>query len=50
MVGVPVVHLIATPFPAVWHTMEDTEANLHPATIANLCKILAAFMSEYLGL
>ncbi|XP_062995770.1 glutaminyl-peptide cyclotransferase-like protein [Elgaria multicarinata webbii] len=48
--GVPVLHLIATPFPKVWHTMKDTEANLHPPTVENLCKILAAFLAEYLWL
>nr|XP_056703557.1 glutaminyl-peptide cyclotransferase-like protein [Euleptes europaea] len=48
--GVPVLHLIATPFPESWHTMEDTEANLHRPTVENLCKILAAFVAEYLWL
>ncbi|CAM4691142.1 unnamed protein product [Caretta caretta] len=48
--GVPVLHLIATPFPWVWHMMEDTEQNLHPPTVENLCKILAAFLAEYLWL
>ncbi|KAL8219851.1 UNVERIFIED_CONTAM: hypothetical protein K2H54_034953 [Gekko kuhli] len=48
--GVPVLHLIATPFPVVWHTMEDTEAHLHRPTVENLCKILAAFVAEYLWL
>ncbi|EMP25217.1 Glutaminyl-peptide cyclotransferase-like protein, partial [Chelonia mydas] len=48
--GVPVLHLITTPFPWVWHTMEDTEQNLHPPAVENLCKILAAFLAEYLWL
>ncbi|CAM5173067.1 unnamed protein product, partial [Eretmochelys imbricata] len=48
--GVLVLHLIATPYPWVWHTMEDTEQNLHPPTVENLCKILAAFLAEYLWL
>ncbi|XP_069766001.1 glutaminyl-peptide cyclotransferase-like protein isoform X4 [Narcine bancroftii] len=48
--GVPILHLIATPFPWVWHTMEDTAENLHPPTIENLCKILSVFVVEYLGL
>ncbi|XP_077174600.1 glutaminyl-peptide cyclotransferase-like protein isoform X2 [Paroedura picta] len=48
--GVPVLHLIATPFPKFWHTMEDTEAHLHQPTVENFCKILAAFMAEYLWL
>ncbi|EAW57376.1 glutaminyl-peptide cyclotransferase like [Homo sapiens] len=48
--GVPVLHLISTPFPAVWHTPADTEVNLHPPTVHNLCRILAVFLAEYLGL
>ncbi|XP_013908122.1 PREDICTED: glutaminyl-peptide cyclotransferase-like protein [Thamnophis sirtalis] len=48
--GVPVLHLIATPFPRVWHTLEDTEANLDRPTVENLSKILATFLAEYLGL
>uniref|UniRef100_A0A2I3LDI9 glutaminyl-peptide cyclotransferase n=1 Tax=Papio anubis TaxID=9555 RepID=A0A2I3LDI9_PAPAN len=48
--GVPVLHLISTPFPAVWHTPADTEANLHPPTVHNLSRILAVFLAEYLGL
>ncbi|XP_024425287.2 glutaminyl-peptide cyclotransferase-like protein [Desmodus rotundus] len=48
--GVPVLHLISTPFPAVWHTPDDSEANLHPPTVHNLSRILAIFLAEYLGL
>ncbi|XP_004694263.1 PREDICTED: glutaminyl-peptide cyclotransferase-like protein [Condylura cristata] len=48
--GVPVLHLIATPFPSVWHTPQDSEANLHPPTVHNLSRILAVFLAEYLGL
>ncbi|XP_054252880.1 glutaminyl-peptide cyclotransferase [Indicator indicator] len=48
--GVPVLHLIPSPFPAVWHTMEDTEENLDKTTIDNLIKILQVFVLEYLNL
>lgn len=48
--GVPVLHLISTPFPSVWHTPEDSEANLHPPTVHNLSRILAVFLAEFLGL
>ncbi|XP_029426889.1 glutaminyl-peptide cyclotransferase-like protein [Rhinatrema bivittatum] len=48
--GVPVLHFISTPFPRVWHTMDDTEENLHPPTIENLCKIVTIFLAEYLQL
>nr|KAF6411497.1 glutaminyl-peptide cyclotransferase like [Rousettus aegyptiacus] len=48
--GVPVLHLISTPFPSVWHTPEDSETNLHPPTVHNLSRILIVFLAEYLGL
>ncbi|OCT67752.1 glutaminyl-peptide cyclotransferase-like protein [Xenopus laevis] len=44
--GVPVLHVISTPFPAVWHTHDDTEENLHRPTVINLCHILVTFLSE----
>ncbi|KAG9342138.1 hypothetical protein JZ751_017138 [Albula glossodonta] len=47
---VPILHVIATPFPSFWHTLEDTEENMHPPTVENLTKILAVFLAEYLGL
>ncbi|XP_061682403.1 glutaminyl-peptide cyclotransferase-like a [Syngnathoides biaculeatus] len=47
--GVPVLHVIATPFPNVWHTLDDSEENLHRPTVDNLTKILAVFLAEYLG-
>uniref|UniRef100_A0A8D0EW63 Glutaminyl-peptide cyclotransferase n=1 Tax=Strix occidentalis caurina TaxID=311401 RepID=A0A8D0EW63_STROC len=48
--GVPVLHLIPLPFPHVWHTLEDTEDNLHPPTVEDLGKILMAFVAEFLQL
>ncbi|KAJ7342069.1 hypothetical protein JRQ81_008627 [Phrynocephalus forsythii] len=48
--GVPVLHLIPSPFPRVWHTMEDTEENLDKPTVDNLNKILQVFVLEYLNL
>ncbi|XP_077467125.1 glutaminyl-peptide cyclotransferase-like a isoform X2 [Stigmatopora argus] len=48
--GVPVLHIISTPFPSVWHTLDDTEENMHRPTVENLTKILALFLSEYFGL
>ncbi|XP_059841644.1 glutaminyl-peptide cyclotransferase [Hypanus sabinus] len=47
--GVPILHMIPTPFPQLWHTMEDNEVNLDPATIENLNKILQLFVLEYLN-
>ncbi|KAJ8280767.1 hypothetical protein GJAV_G00058750 [Gymnothorax javanicus] len=48
--GVPVLHFITTPFPSFWHTLDDTEENMHPPTVENLTRILAVFLAEYLGL
>jgi hypothetical protein len=48
--GVPVLHLIASPFPEVWHTMDDNEENLDESTIDNLNKIIQVFVMEYLHL
>ncbi|XP_073417297.1 glutaminyl-peptide cyclotransferase-like protein [Dendrobates tinctorius] len=48
--GVPVLHIISTPFPAVWHTHDDTEENLHPPTITNFCRIFVTFLAETLAL
>ncbi|XP_077142536.1 glutaminyl-peptide cyclotransferase-like protein isoform X2 [Ranitomeya variabilis] len=47
--GVPVLHVISTPFPAVWHTHDDTEENLHPPTITNFCRIFVTFLAETLA-
>ncbi|XP_037316706.2 glutaminyl-peptide cyclotransferase-like a isoform X2 [Pungitius pungitius] len=47
--GVPVLHVIATPFPQFWHTLDDTEENVHRPTVVNLTKIMAVFLAEYLG-
>ncbi|XP_056624133.1 glutaminyl-peptide cyclotransferase [Triplophysa dalaica] len=46
--GVQVLHLISTPFPAVWHTFDDNEENLDRSSINNLNKILQVFVLEYL--
>ncbi|XP_062980365.1 glutaminyl-peptide cyclotransferase [Elgaria multicarinata webbii] len=48
--GVPILHLIPSPFPRVWHTMEDNEENLDKPTTENLNKILQVFVLEYLNL
>ncbi|XP_059728425.1 LOW QUALITY PROTEIN: glutaminyl-peptide cyclotransferase-like protein [Haemorhous mexicanus] len=48
--GVPVLHVIPTPFPRVWHTLGDTEDNLHPPTVQDLAKVLLLFVAEFLQL
>ncbi|KAG9465466.1 hypothetical protein GDO78_018320 [Eleutherodactylus coqui] len=48
--GVPVLHLIPSPFPYVWHTFEDNEENLDSSTVDNLSKIIHVFVLEYLNI
>lgn len=48
--GVPVLHVIPTPFPQFWHTLDDTEEKMHRPTVENLTRILAIFVAEYLSL
>lgn len=49
LLGVRILHLISTPFPAVWHTFDDNEENLDRTSISNLNKILQVFVLEYLN-
>lgn len=48
--GVPVVHLIATPFPPVWHTIRDDASALDLPTIKAWALIVRLTVAEYLGL
>ncbi|MEE6517825.1 hypothetical protein FKM82_028330, partial [Ascaphus truei] len=48
--GVPVLHLIPSPFPDVWHTFDDNEENLDSVTVDNINKILQVFVLEYLNI
>ncbi|XP_026467302.1 glutaminyl-peptide cyclotransferase-like [Ctenocephalides felis] len=47
---VPILHLIPTPFPPVWHTPADDKTALDMNTIENLNKLLRLFIAEYLHL
>ena len=46
--GVPVLHVIPSPFPDVWHTNADNKKALDYTTIDDLSKILRVFVAEYL--
>jgi hypothetical protein len=46
--GVPVLHLIAVPFPSGWHTLGDSAERLNAGTIANLLSVFRIFLAEYL--
>ncbi|KAI0477515.1 glutaminyl-peptide cyclotransferase [Xylariaceae sp. FL0804] len=48
--GVPVLHLIASPFPAVWHTMLDDGEHLDLPTVRDWARIVTAFAFEWLDM
>lgn len=48
--GVPILHLIPVPFPAVWHKMSDNKDALDLATCRRWVSILRVFTARYLGL
>jgi glutaminyl-peptide cyclotransferase len=48
--GVPILHIIPTPFPPTWHTMDDDVNHLDPDSIGDWAKIVSAFAAEWLEL
>ncbi|KAI0011474.1 glutaminyl-peptide cyclotransferase [Xylariaceae sp. FL0662B] len=48
--GVPVLHLITSPFPKVWHTMLDDGPHLDGATVRDWARIVTAFALEWLDM
>ncbi|KAK3309581.1 peptidase family M28-domain-containing protein [Chaetomium strumarium] len=48
--GVHVLHIIPTPFPPVWHTMDDDGAHLDVPTIRDWARIMTAFVAEWMDL
>ncbi|KAI3391361.1 hypothetical protein diail_7470 [Diaporthe ilicicola] len=48
--GVPILHLIPTPFPRVWHTMQDDGEHLDMPTVRDWAKITTAFALEWLDM
>ncbi|KAG8233079.1 hypothetical protein J437_LFUL013079 [Ladona fulva] len=46
--GVPILHIIPYPFPAVWHTEDDNLSAVHFDTVENLSKIMRVFVMSYL--
>ena len=47
---VPILHLIAVPFPDVWHKESDNASAVDYPTVEKLNKILRVFVAEYLEL
>ncbi|KAK3329371.1 peptidase family M28 [Apodospora peruviana] len=48
--GVPILHVIPTPFPPVWHTMKDDAAHLDVPTIGDWARIVVVFVAEWMEL
>lgn len=48
--GVPIVHLIPTPFPEVWHEKSDNGDCIDYDTVSNLNHIMRLYAVEYLNL
>jgi len=48
--GVEILHLIPSPFPAVWHTMDDNGENLDKDTVNDWATLTTAFAAEWLEL
>ncbi|CAF0839277.1 unnamed protein product [Brachionus calyciflorus] len=47
--NVPILHLIPSPFPSVWHNQRDTVDNLFPNNIQDLRMIMKYFLMEILN-
>lgn len=48
--GVEVLHIIPTPFPSVWHTMNDDGAHLDIPTVEDWARMVTAFVGEWMDL
>ncbi|CAH0563861.1 unnamed protein product [Brassicogethes aeneus] len=48
--GVPILHLISSPFPRAWHTPQDNRDIVDMNATENIQKILMAFLVEYLNI
>ncbi|KAF1837344.1 hypothetical protein BDW02DRAFT_519254 [Decorospora gaudefroyi] len=48
--GVEVLHVIPSPFPGVWHKMVDDGAHLDMPTVRDWCRIVGAFVLEWLDM
>lgn len=48
--GVDILHMIPTPFPSVWHNMNDDGEHLDLDTVEDWTKLVTAFAAEWLDL
>lgn len=48
--GVDILHIITSPFPSVWHTLQDDGAHLDIATCEDWALLTTAFAAEWMDL
>ncbi|KAK6584268.1 hypothetical protein PZA11_002492 [Diplocarpon coronariae] len=48
--GVEILHIIPTPFPSVWHKIEDDAEHLDMPTVEDWARIVTAFIGEWMDL
>lgn len=48
--GVEVLHMIPTPFPAVWHKIEDDGEHLDLPTVRDWARITTAFVVDWMSI
>jgi glutaminyl-peptide cyclotransferase len=48
--GVDILHIIPSPFPRVWHTMDDDGEHLDPPTVEDWGRIVTGFVGEWMDL
>lgn len=48
--GVEILHMIPSPFPNVWHTMDDDGEHLDADTVEDWTKLVMAFTAEWMEL
>ncbi|KAF2159251.1 hypothetical protein M409DRAFT_71145 [Zasmidium cellare ATCC 36951] len=48
--GVEILHLITSPFPRTWHTMDDDGEHLHMDTVEDWAMLTVAFAAEWMDL
>lgn len=48
--GVEVLHIIPTPFPRVWHKMDDDGEHLDLDTVEDWARMVTAFVGEWMDL
>ncbi|KAF2167581.1 hypothetical protein M409DRAFT_22385 [Zasmidium cellare ATCC 36951] len=50
MRGVEILHMIPSPYPRTWHTMDDDGDHLHIDTVEDWAKVMLGFAAEWMDL